>query len=504
MFLKSVRWRLQIWYGAILTVLVAAFGVTAYEFERSRQMRQIDEELEQRVGFLLRSLVAHHPRGDGPPGGPPPEGERRGLPRDGEQGGPGPAKPGEMALISDGALFDAGNSTKSFYYIIWRRDGPELDRSTNAPTGLTIPGREDTPLLSSIRTRGTVREMYQFTPPGECVMAGRSIEHDLAEMRLMAWWFTGLGGGIVLLGLAGGWWLAGRAIRPIDQISATAGKIATGDLSRRISTEDTDSELGRLVSVLNSTFARLEAAFAQQGRFTSDAAHELRTPIAVMLTQTQTALKRERSAAEYRETVEVCHRAAKRMRKLIELLLALARMDAGEEPMKRRQYDLLQIAQDCVELVRPLGEERGIIVRCEGTPCENFGDPTRLAQVITNLLTNSIHYNKDHGEVLAMVSERDGRAVLTVTDTGIGIGPEDLPHVFERFYRADKSRTGAGGRTGLGLAISKAIIESHGGVIEVTSQVGKGSVFTVRLPKQTVPPTKTTGVQAAVEKRAGE
>src|SRR5204863_3265733 len=136
------------------------------------------------------------------------------------------------------------------------------------------------------------------------------------------------------LGLAGGWWIATRAIQPIADISATATKIAAGDLSQRISAADAENELGRLASVLNSTFARLEAAFAQQARFTADASHELRTPVSVILTQTQTALSRPRTEAEYREALEACQRAAQRMRKLTNSLLELARLDAGQDTVK--------------------------------------------------------------------------------------------------------------------------------------------------------------------------
>ena len=289
-----------------------------------------------------------------------------------------------------------------------------------------------------------------------------------------------VGGIILLLGLAGGWWLVGRAIRPIADISATAVKISAGDLSQRINVAEAESELGQLATVLNSTFARLEAAFAQQQQFTADAAHELRTPVSVMLTQTQTALNRERSAAEYRETLEACQRAAQRMRRLIESLLELARLDAGQEPMKRMKFDLSQTARDCVELIRPLADERGVKIHCELPPVECHGDAERLAQVITNLLTNAIQYNQANGEVRISAKLQGSMMLLAVSDTGPGISGEDLPHVFERFYRADQSRST--GQTGLGLAISKAIVEAHGGTIEVSSQPGAGTTFTVRLP----------------------
>jgi len=305
---------------------------------------------------------------------------------------------------------------------------------------------------------------------------------DLQELRRAAWRLSATGGVILLLGLAGGWWIATRAIHPIEDMSATAVKIAAGDLSQRVNVADTDNELGRLAGVLNSTFSRLESAFAEQKQFTSDAAHELRTPVSVVLTQTQSALSRERTTAEYRETVEACQRAAQRMRRLIEALLELARLDAGQEPMKRARFDLSKTAQDCVELIRPLADERHVTIHCDLRPADCMGDPERLAQVITNLLTNAIHYNHEGGEVRIATQQQASSVALTVADTGQGIPSVDLPHIFERFYRADKSRSA--GRTGLGLAISKAIVEAHGGTLEVSSQPGAGASFTVRLPAE--------------------
>ena len=287
---------------------------------------------------------------------------------------------------------------------------------------------------------------------------------------------------MLFFGLAGGWWIVSRPLRPVVEISYTAAKISAGDLSPRINVAGAESELGQLAAVLNSTFARLEAAFAQQQQFTSDAAHELRTPVSVMLTQAQAALNRDRSAPEYRETVEACQRAAQRMRRLIESLLALARRDAGQEPMKCLNFNLIEeiSAQDCVELVRPFADERGVRILAELQPMEISGDSERLAQVITNLLTNAIQYNKSDGEVRIKLESQSGMAVLTVSDTGQGIAAEDLPRVFERFYRADKSRSAVG--NGLGLAIAKAIVEAHGGTIEVSSGENAGTTFTVRLP----------------------
>jgi heavy metal sensor kinase len=390
-------------------------------------------------------------------------------------------------IVHAGAL-EAGQ-TNAFYYIVWQQDGSLLASSPGAPKEVPLPVESGTVQHEAgdrpgavTRTRGEFREFCLCFPFGDRALVGRSMAPDLAAMHRLALWLFTAGAAVLAFGMAGGWWVATRAIRPIEDISATAVKIAGGDLSQRINASDTESELGRLAGVLNSTFARLEAAFAHQTRFTSDASHELRTPVSVILSQTQTALSRERGAADYRATIEACQRAAQRMRKLIESLLELARLDAGEEQMKHACFDLSRVARDCVELVRPLAAERGVEIHSELPAVECLGDAERVGQVVTNLISNAIHFNRERGEVRITTRAENGTAFLTVADTGVGIPPEDLPHIFERFYRVDKSRSRIQGKTGLGLAICKAIVEAHSGAIEVTSHPGDGSTFEVRLP----------------------
>ncbi len=327
---------------------------------------------------------------------------------------------------------------------------------------------------------GDRREIFHVLPPGEAILVGCFIEPELKELQRTALKLIGVGGVILFFGLAGGWWIVFRSLRPISEISSAAVKISAGDLSQRINVAEAESELGQLAAVLNSTFARLEAAFAQQQQFTSDAAHELRTPVSVMLTQAQAALNRDRTAPEYREAVEACQRAAQRMRRLIESLLALARLDAGQEVLKRLHFDFSKTVSDCVELLKPIAEERGVKIFTAPEPVEITGDSERLAQVVTNLLTNAIQYNRPDGDVRVKLESRNGMAILTVSDTGQGIAAEDLPRVFERFYRADKSRSTGG--NGLGLAIARAVVEAHGGTIEAASEENVGTTFIVRLP----------------------
>jgi signal transduction histidine kinase len=500
MIFKSIRWRLQLWYGLMLVTVLAGFGVTAYQLERAQRLHGIDEELQKKMTILSRALELNHPGGGGPDQGfrrppppPPDDAPPDGPPEDRMR--PDHPPPGQFKVPAD---------LTGYYYFVWQRDGTLMGMSTNAPPHPPLqfaspqqwptnasPGSffDKSRIISNLslpKSAGlppdSFHELKLITPPGEVLIVGRSIAPELDELHKFGYWLAGVGSVVLLLALAVGWWLVGRAIRPIDDISATAVKIAAGDLAQRIDLEDTENELGRLASVLNSTFARLEAAFAQQGQFTADAAHELRTPVSVILTQTQTALKRERDAADYRATLEACERSAQKMRRLLESLLELARLDAGQETMRLRPINLADTVRDCVELLQPLAQERQITIRSELPALELAGDPERLAQVFTNLLTNAIHYNKDGGEVRVTLEQQNDAAIVTVTDTGVGISAEDLPRIFERFYRADKSRSGAAGRNGLGLAISRAVVEAHGGAIEVSSEPGVGTIFTVRLP----------------------
>ena len=326
----SIRWRLQLWYGLLLLAVLSGFGITAYRLESARQNRRIDEELQRRLPVLVA--------------GQRPVRGNRGL--------------REFSLSPrEAALFDDSAREGAFYYVVWLRHSDQpVTYSPTAPHDVPQPKVGEPPA----RLRGDRREVFLFPGPGDCVLVGRSIAADLAEQQRLALWLTGVGAAVLVLGLAGGAWLVFRALRPIKDISSAAGKIATGDLTQRISTADSDSELGQLAGVLNSTFARLDAAFTQQARFTADAAHELRTPVTVMLTHAQNGLASECLNEEHREAFEATQRAAQRMRRLIESLLALARLEAGQETMKRDRLDLSQSAHECIELLRPSSGIRAV------------------------------------------------------------------------------------------------------------------------------------------------
>ena len=484
MIFKSIKWRLQLWHALMLVIVLSGFGFTAYQLDRVSRFQRIDRELQHRAGVILGALRAGERGRGGPPrddgGEPPPEGPRGEFQPPRERPLDGAASPPRGPQLNGRDLSWFGtNDGSGYYFLLFHREGRLLSKSDSAPADLAMPSRGSSNNIT--RVRGSLRELVTITPPGEAVVTGLDTTAELAELRRLAWLLFAAGSGVLLLGLAGGWWMATRAIRPIKDISATAARISGSDLTQRITITDAEGELGQLATVLNSTFDRLDNAFAQQHQFISDAAHELRTPVSVILTQAQSTLNKERTPAEYRETLESCQRAGQRMRKLIEALLGLARLDAGQASGKREPLDLAKCAAECLDLVRPLATERKVKLHGELGSAFCTGDSEQLTLVITNLLSNAIHHSREAGEVRVTTRFENQTVNVTVADNGTGIAPEHLPHIFDRFYRADAARTSSQGRTGLGLAISKSIIEAHGGTIEVTSEPGKGSSFTVKL-----------------------
>ena len=487
-FPHSIRWRLQVWHGLILLAVLGGYGVTAWRLEQQRTLTTASERIMERQNNALRLMrqegEGRSRGGPGPEAGPPPRGNPH--PRGDENPGgfdgrPGPpsrgAPPARYAPALEAAL--KAEETTGGTVTIWRRDGGMLATTT---TDRERPRPANAGLTGSITRNGTEMLLLIATPPGEVLLVARSIAPELAALRRSGWQLGAAGLTILGLGLTGGWWAGGRALQPLATITATAGHLSANTLGERLPVVDPDDELGQLATVLNAMLGRLDGAFTQQTRFISDAAHELRTPVTVMLTQTQTALLRERPAAEYRASLEACQRAASRMRQLIESLLALARLDAGDQPMKRFRFDLAHAAAEQIELLTPLAAARSITFHHDLTPLTMEGDPDYLTLVLSNLLTNAIHYNREGGEVRVMLQRDAAEAVLTVADTGEGIAAPALARIFDRFYRADQSRSLPAGRTGLGLAITKSIIEAHCGSITVESTPGTGTTSTVRLP----------------------
>ena len=531
--IKSLRWRLQIWHAAILGFAIAIFGTAFYVQLQRSTYGEMDLELLSGARVLEGSLRTMPPRmrdgerplfppprsfenwsgdGHGPAGGPGnrpfesrpgrpnarpdgprldgpradgprPNGPRPNGPGQDDSGGdnrPGPATPEQRLqnALQLPQLPMRGPLDTRPYFAVFNSEGELL----RADPSDAIPAWTATRRAIEYRSVGRNREVLLRGPGETLILVGRDIHHHVDRLRSWLVQLVGTGLGVLGLGLIGGWWLSGKTIRPIKQISETAGKINASNLSERIEIAGMDDEVRALSTILNSMFGRLDSSFKRQSQFTADASHELRTPLAVLMSHCELALNRPRSSEEYKQTISTCQKAGARMKTLVEDLLTLARADEGKLEIERNQVDLQSIAIDATALLKPLAAERQVEITIEGCPARCQGDARRLSQVIANLLSNAIHYNKPGGKVILTTSQEGNQAVVSVRDSGCGIPSEALPHLFDRFYRVDEARSRQTGGSGLGLAICKSIIDAHEGSISVESKVEVGSVFKVQVP----------------------
>jgi signal transduction histidine kinase len=372
----------------------------------------------------------------------------------------------------------------SLYHAIWTVDGTPVDRSD---AELDLPR----PTGPGAWNREGRRELAQTSSSGVLVLVGR----DLADVRRDVWSLAttlmGLGGGILILSAAGGWWLVGRALEPLDRINRTARLMTGGDLTARIQVDSVDSEVSQLTRALNGAFDRLQEAVDRQRRFTGDASHELRTPLATLSTEVQWALARPRTPEEMLASLEVCGRAAVRMQSVIERLLVLARGDAPALHVTDVALD--DVARSAIEAVRPLADAAHVELVADLAPVMLTGDADRLREAITNVLTNAIRYNVDHGQVHVQLTRHTGMTALSVRDTGIGIDATDLPSVFEPFFRGDPARSRDTGGAGLGLAVARTVVSQHGGTMTCTSERHRGTTIEMCWPiSEPTPPDQST------------
>ena len=283
----------------------------------------------------------------------------------------------------------------------------------------------------------------------------------------------------------GGFFLAGRALSPIDNITRAARQISAEDLGQRLGLRLPDDEVGRLARTFDEMIARLEDAFRRQRQFTADASHELRTPLTIIKGQIEVSLQKDRESEAYRQVLQGVNEEVDRLIRLSGSLLTLTRADAGQIPLTFEAVDVGDIVAGIVEQVRPAATDKGIAIGYDpGPPLTVKADEDLMLQLMLNLLDNAIKYTPRGGKVSVGWST-DGKLVaLQVKDTGIGIAPEHLPYLFDRFYRVDKARTRAEGGAGLGLAISHWIAQVHNASIDVYSAPGQGPSFTLLLPAQ--------------------
>jgi len=482
MVFHSIRWRILAWNFGLLATTATVLLVAFYQHARQNRLQAVDLQLREMMAKhmgAVNDMVA----GNNGPRTPPPNANVR--PRNQDTPAQRQAK-GESAL--------AALAKEETWVFAADMVGPVQFQTPLAPVEPALVDRCREEILDetegAAKGRPPVNLMVSFLgqrmlvhrPPGQMVVVFGTDTHALeAELHLLGWKLAL--GGIILVVLGGsiGWILAGRSLRPIDRIAADAEGIAAGDYERKIDAEDTESELGRLAVVLNDTFGKMNEARNRVTQFTADASHELRTPLTVILSDSQSALRQERTPEEYRQALETVKHAALRMKTISDGLLELAHGDLAQ-PVEKSPCDLADLADEAVALLARLSREKGATLDAKLEGVSVLADTARLGRVILNLVMNAILHNPAGVRVVVTTGLVEGQAELCVSDNGRGIPAESLEHIFERFRRIDPEGSRHTEGAGLGLAIVKQAVEAHGGTITVTSEVGRGTTFRVRLP----------------------
>jgi heavy metal sensor kinase len=287
----------------------------------------------------------------------------------------------------------------------------------------------------------------------------------------------------VIIITVGGYLLVRRALTPVEQITRAAERITQHNLSERLPVASNGDELARLSVALNRMITRLDEAFQNSKRFVADASHDLRTPLTILRGELESFAEDARLDSELRDRAGSMLEEVVHLGKIVEQLFTLSRLDAGEAQTEWTRFDLSELAKTTAEQMSLLAEDKGIAIACNASqPVPVNGNQVRLKQVVVNLLDNAIKYTPEKGAIQLRVLASNRQAVLEVEDNGLGIPPEALPHIFERFYRVDKTRSADSESAGLGLAIVKSICTAHGAEVTVQSTIGSGSCFRVKLP----------------------
>ena len=460
--IKTLRVRFALWIAGLLLAVLAAFGAFVY-FSLARGLASsIDESLDLSAAQALTTINAENGRisfSDSLPESDPPAAALR--------------ERGLTIRILDpgGQVIQAFDPYRSLPVAAESLAAARAQQATFAT--VTDPAEGEpvriytVPVIEGGRVVGVVQVAHGLNAVRETLY------------RLLTALLIG-GSSLTVVAAFAGYFLAARALAPIDHITRTARCISAEDLSARLNLPATDDEVGRLAATFDAMLARLDESFKRERKFTADAAHELRTPLAAMQAILSVTGEKQRAPKDYKQALADLAEETDRLRNLVEEMLRLARWDT-RQLSARETVDLSALLGDVTDALRPLAEAKGLTLTCAVPSGINLsGDRDGLIRLFVNLLDNAIKYT-DRG-VISVTARLDADTLgVTISDTGNGIPAEHLPHIFGRFYRVDASRSSIG--AGLGLAIALDIARAHGGAIEVSSTVGRGSAFTVQLSK---------------------
>ncbi len=451
----SIRARLTLWYTAILAVALVAFGITTWVAMRHSLLEAVDEDLQDRM-MSLDAFIAQTE-------------SMEEMQHEFEE---------NSALGPGGELFQVVDPSGRWLYRspVLEAGGVDVPRHSG-PGGAfeeaEVRGRRLRLLSRQLEARG-MKYAVQIAVP---------VDEVYEALSIFRWILIALVPPMLALAAAGGVWISRRGLRPVTEVVRAAESIDADNLSQRLAVTRTGDEVQALAETLNKMLDRLQESFQRMVRFTGDASHELRTPVALIRAASEVALRKVRTVEEYQETLRDIGAETERVTVLIGDLLTLARADAGLGLAEQKELDLGAVAGESVHHMRALADARGIQLRLEPArdPVPVRGDRAALQRLFCILLDNAIKYTAPGGDVAVYVSAEEGSGVVEVCDRGAGISPQDLPQIFERFYRADKARSRDSGGAGLGLSIARWIVNAHEGRINVTSKLGEGSTFRVEL-----------------------
>jgi heavy metal sensor kinase len=468
MSFRSIRIRLTAWYVLMLALGLVAFSVGSWFAMRASAFHTIDDELQDRVRgiekFMQTQIASLSPA------------EIRDEFREHSVLGPG------------GDLFQVCTETGEWLYRSAVLENNQVPIIRPKELG-SSPRYENRQVQGTPLRFVSVALLVNGKP--YTVQVGEPLNQfyeALERFRTVLLWSVPA---LLAVASLGGYWISRRALRPVDRVIAAADTISIQNLSDRLEVPNTGDEIQRLSETFNRMLARLNDSVQRISQFTADASHELRGPVSLIRTTAELAGKGGRSTAEYQQDMSHILAEAERTTRLIDSLLLLARADAGTDGMHRELTDLAHSVRQAVAQGRTLAVDKKIAIGAEtaSEPVLVNGDDESLARLFFILVDNAVKYTPEGGCVTLRLTTSNGHGVVSVTDNGIGIAPEDQQHIFDRFWRADKVRSRGMGGAGLGLSIARLIVVRHDGTIEVRSDPGRGSTFTVKLPLAPVPTT---------------
>lgn len=456
----SIGVRLTLWYLAIFAFAQVVFGAGMWFILRHNLYDLVDDGLEEQVDDLKNFLQSQP--------------QNRSIAKVQEE------------VNETYAIEHSGN-----YLEVYAEHGELIYRSAFLqahPSALIPPDQVESPALRNRKIDGRhfrfIAQKFHVNGHVYTVEMGVPSEEAVETLHLFRSYLLMFAPLLLLVAGGGGYWLSRRALSPVDALVRTARQVSGTNLNSRLQKLETGDELQRLSDTLNEMLDRIESAFLRITEFTADASHELRTPISLIRTEAELALRRSRGEAEYKESFRHILLEAERTTGLIEQLLSLARADSGRETLRLQPVDLRQTLDSVVEGWQQVANIRNLQFSASLDVSDFFilGDQTLLRRLADILLDNAFKYTTPPGSVRLSLETKGDCAVITVQDSGVGIAEEEQSKIFQRFYRVDKARSRAQGGAGLGLAIAQWIVTQHRGSIVVESRCGDGATFRVELP----------------------